>query len=103
MAPRDKGRQRIEPGFGSGRDSSDDMRADPEDRPVAKRKSAVRKVSKSKRSSSRRGKKRQWIYWVGAPRSLLVVCFMHLGWNRSDSHGSLFRRQDAPDDDMDHS
>ncbi len=71
MAPRDKGRQRIEPGFGSGRDSSDDMRADPEDRPVAKRKSAVRKVSKSKRSSSRRSKNgsgfigllRRAVYW----------------------------------------
>ncbi|MET3645928.1 transglycosylase domain-containing protein [Phyllobacterium ifriqiyense] len=71
MAPRDKGRQRIEPGFGSGRDSSDDMRADPKDRPVAKRKSAVRKVSKSKRSSSRRGKNgsgfiglvRRAVYW----------------------------------------
>ncbi len=71
MAPRDKGRQRIEPGSGSGRDSSDDMRADPEDRPVAKRKSAVRKVSKSTRSSSRRGKNgsgfiglvRRAVYW----------------------------------------
>ena len=71
MAPRDKGRQRIEPGFGSGRDSSDDMRADPKDRPVAKRKSAVRKVSKSTRSSSRRGKNgsgfiglvRRAVYW----------------------------------------
>ncbi|PSH67610.1 penicillin-binding protein [Phyllobacterium brassicacearum] len=54
MASRDRGRQRIEPGFSSDRRSGDDLRADPEDRPVAKRKT-VRKSTKSKRGKSRRG------------------------------------------------
>ncbi len=54
MASRDRGRQRIEPGFSSDRRSGDDLRADPEDRPVAKRKTA-RKSTKSKRGKSRRG------------------------------------------------
>jgi len=54
MASRDRGRQRIEPGFSSDRRSGDDLRADPEDRPVAKRKTA-RKSTKSKRGRSRRG------------------------------------------------
>lgn len=53
MASRDRGRQRIEPGFSSNR-RSDDLRADPEDRPVAKRKTA-RKSTGSKRGRSRRG------------------------------------------------
>lgn len=71
MALRDKGRQRIEPGFGSDRNSSDDMCADPEDRPVAKRKATARRASKSKRGSSRRSKSssgfiglvRRAVYW----------------------------------------
>ncbi|PSH67404.1 transglycosylase domain-containing protein [Phyllobacterium sophorae] len=54
MASRDKGRQRIEPAFSSGRRSGDDLRADPEDRPVAKRKTA-RKPIRPKRARSRRG------------------------------------------------
>ncbi|ATU93086.1 transglycosylase domain-containing protein [Phyllobacterium zundukense] len=70
MAPRDRGRQRIEPGFSSDRRSGDDLRADPEDRPVAKRKTA-RKTSKSKRGRSRRGNGgggffsllRRMVYW----------------------------------------
>src|ERR1044072_4873090 len=53
MASRDKGRQRIEPGFGTDRRSGGDLRADPEDRPVAKRKTA-RKPGKSQRGRSRR-------------------------------------------------
>ncbi|MCB8829280.1 hypothetical protein LJD47_30170, partial [Escherichia coli] len=57
MAPRDKGRQRIEPGFSSDRRSDDDdMRADPEDRPVRsqKRRTASRKPAKSRRGRSSR-------------------------------------------------
>jgi penicillin-binding protein 1A len=74
MASQGRGGKRIEPGFGSGRRPGDDLRADPEDRPVAKRKPA-RKSPKSKRSSSRRGKSggligfaRRAIYWS------LVLC-----------------------------
>ncbi|QND51542.1 penicillin-binding protein [Phyllobacterium sp. 628] len=73
MASRDKGRQRIEPGFSSNsRSSDDDMRADPEDRPVPsrKRKSSARKSVKSKRSRSGRGQRsgffgalRRMVYW----------------------------------------
>jgi penicillin-binding protein 1A len=71
MAPRDKGKQRIEPGFDSGRSSRDEMRADPEDRPLAKRKMSARKTSKSKRGRSRRNKNsggfiglvRRAVYW----------------------------------------
>lgn len=70
MASRDRGRQRIEPGFSSDRRSGDDLRADPEDRPVAKRKTA-RKSTKSKRGKSRRssvsggffGMMRRAVYW----------------------------------------
>ena len=73
MAPRDKGRQRIEPGFSSDRRSDDDdMRADPEDRPVRsqKRRTASRKPAKSRRGRSSRqqgggflGLIRRTIYW----------------------------------------
>ena len=70
MARQGKGSKRIEPGFSSGRRSSDDLRADPEDRPVAKRKT-VRKSPKSKRGGSHRGKSgggligvlRRTLYW----------------------------------------
>ncbi len=73
MARRDKGRQRIEPGFSSDRRSDDDdMRADPEDRPVRsqKRRTSSRKPAKSRRGrSSRRqgggllGLIRRAVYW----------------------------------------
>jgi penicillin-binding protein 1A len=70
MASRDRGRQRIEPAFSSDRRSGDDLRADPEDRPVAKRKTA-RKSTKTRRSRSRRGSSsggflgllRRAVYW----------------------------------------
>ncbi|MEP7453017.1 transglycosylase domain-containing protein [Phyllobacterium sp. SB3] len=77
MAPRDKGRQRIEPGFGSGRSSSDDMRADPEDRPVAKRKT-VRKSPKSKRGSSRRNRNSGGL--IGLVRRALYWSFVLCIW-----------------------
>jgi penicillin-binding protein 1A len=71
MASRDRGKQRIEPGFSSDRRSGDDLRADPEDRPVAKRKT-TRKSTKSKRGRSRRsssgggllGLLRRAVYWT---------------------------------------
>ncbi len=70
MASRDTGKQRIEPRFGSDRRSGDDLRADPEDRPVAKRKTA-RKSAPSKRRKARRGGSgggffgfvRRMLYW----------------------------------------
>jgi penicillin-binding protein 1A len=76
MAPRDRGRQRIEPSFGSGRRSGDDLRADPEDRPLAKRKTAARKSPKTRRSRATRRKSggglvsalRRAVYWS------LVLC-----------------------------
>lgn len=77
MAPRDKGRQRIEPCFGSGRSSGDDMRADPEDRPVAKRKTA-RKSPKSKRGSSRRSRNSGG--FVGLVRRALYWSFVLCIW-----------------------
>ena len=75
MASRDTGKQRIEPRFGSDRHSGDDLRADPEDRPVAKRKTA-RKTSAPKRRKKRRsasgggflGLVRRMVYWS------LVLC-----------------------------
>ncbi|MEK1851715.1 MAG: transglycosylase domain-containing protein [Phyllobacterium sp.] len=71
MASRDRGKQRIEPGFSSDRRSGDDLRADPEDRPVAKRKT-TRKSTKSKRGRSRRSSSgggflallRRAVYWT---------------------------------------
>ncbi|MGH6859661.1 MAG: transglycosylase domain-containing protein, partial [Phyllobacterium sp.] len=72
MAPRDRGRKRIEPGFGPDRRSSDDLRADPEDRPLAKRKTTRKSPPSKRRSSgSRRGKAkggflglvRRGLYW----------------------------------------
>jgi len=75
MASRDTGKQRIEPRFGSDRHSGDDLRADPEDGPVAKRKTA-RKTSAPKRRKKRRsasgggflGLVRRMVYWS------LVLC-----------------------------
>ncbi|EJN00556.1 transglycosylase domain-containing protein [Phyllobacterium sp. YR531] len=78
MAPRDKGRQRIEPGFGSDRSSGNDMRADPEDRPVAKRKATSRKSQKSKRGSSRRSRSSGG--FVGLVRRALYWSFVLCIW-----------------------
>lgn len=67
---RGTGKQRIEPRFGSDRRSGDDLRADPEDRPVAKRKT-TRKPAASRRRKTRRsgggggfiGLLRRMVYW----------------------------------------
>jgi penicillin-binding protein 1A len=77
MASRDKGRQRIEPGFGTGRRSGDDLRADPEDRPVAKRKTA-RKPAKSQRGKSRRARSGGGVF--GALRRLVYWSFVLCIW-----------------------
>ncbi|UXN61552.1 transglycosylase domain-containing protein [Phyllobacterium zundukense] len=77
MASRDKGRQRIEPGFGTGRRSGDDLRADPEDRPVAKRKTA-RKPAKSQRGRSRRARSSGG--FLGALRRLVYWSFVLCIW-----------------------
>ena len=77
MASRDKGRQRIEPGFGTDRRSGDDLRADPEDRPVAKRKTA-RKPAKSQRSRSRRARSSGGVF--GALRRLVYWSFVLCIW-----------------------
>ena len=77
MASRDRGKQRIEPGFGTDRRSGDDLRADPEDRPVAKRKTA-RKPAKSKRVRSRRGSGGGGFF--GALRRLVYWSFVLCIW-----------------------
>ncbi|RCW80945.1 transglycosylase domain-containing protein [Phyllobacterium bourgognense] len=77
MASRDKGRQRIEPGFGTGRRSGDDLRADPEDRPVAKRKTA-RKPARSQRGRSRRARSSGGFF--GALRRLVYWSFVLCIW-----------------------
>lgn len=77
MAPQGKGGKRIEPGFSSGRRSGNDLRADPEDRPVAKRKTAS-KLQKSKRVGSRQRRSSGGL--MGAMRRMLYWSFVLCIW-----------------------